>query len=115
MAADTATPTRPEMVRRYVELSALETVGSNIAIEVTGNDWDATSQELLDKLFPADSGYEETAEWNLAETESTMLAARVFGFLASEAGRAFCLEEATRLGEIVENHARETREAMLDA
>jgi hypothetical protein len=116
----TTTPTRADEVRRYVELDALGLTLGNIAVEIldssdyTVSDYDGSSGELLDRLFPSDSEYEGTLEWKLAQAESCALTARIFVFLASDEGRAFCSRHAMEQAKIAEGFAQSAREAMSD-
>jgi hypothetical protein len=113
MVADTATPARADLMRRYVELDAFEIVSANISMEVTGNEWEGTVEDVLYQLFPRENGdYEETVDWHLAQAESSALVGRVFAFLASEKGREFCSEEALQHCEIAEGFTRKVREMM---
>jgi hypothetical protein len=115
MTADTLI--RAEEIRRYVELDALTTVIANLALETVGIETDAFDMDASTyALWPADQGdYEEQIGWQLAQAEASALTARIFAFLASDEGRAFCSSQAIHQAQIAEEFAQRTRAMMADA
>ncbi|HZS25359.1 MAG TPA: hypothetical protein VFA30_10285 [Gaiellaceae bacterium] len=110
MAADTIT--QADELEQYTELDALGVFLSSLVCEV--NDaahgvasfnvsWDGldvvdprngkSGSDLYAALFPSD-GADETAEWRFAAARSDTLVARLYGWLASAEGRAFCERQA---------------------
>ena len=114
-----ATQIRAEEIRRYVELDALTTVIANLALEAVGIEEVDALRGLGSSvyvLWPADQGdYEEQIGWQLAQAESSALTARIFAFLASDEGRAFCSSQAIHQAQIAEEFVQRTRAMMVDA
>lgn len=109
MTADTIT--RADEIGRYIQLDSLEMVLHGVALEVLYEEDFMLAElvELLNRLFPSESEYEETVEWQLVQAESCALTARLFGWLASDEGRAYCVRRAAESSVICANMLKHVR------
>lgn len=117
----TATATRADDVRTWVDLAALSGVIVNISIETLGvEDMDdvrsierGSMDEIFCRLWPEDDDTERL-EHLLAEAECETIMAETFAWLASHEGRTFCERETQRLAVLARENVKRARE-MADA